>query len=93
MPKHPHALQLQPPAASDEIRDASLQRVCKITGFGKLSQANDEAFARTVAEGRRGSETVARQLVTSSAAERPRRRSGTWACAGGPAVRNGLRLL
>ena len=35
----------EPEATDDEIRDAALQYVRKISGFTKPSQANEEAFA------------------------------------------------
>ena len=37
-----------PPASEDEVRDAALQYVRKISGFNKPSRANEEAFARAV---------------------------------------------
>src|SRR3954469_16346947 len=38
----------EPPATNDEVRDAALQYVRKISGFTKPSQANTEAFERAV---------------------------------------------
>ncbi len=38
----------EPPATEDEVRDASLQYVRKVSGFTKPSQANTEAFERAV---------------------------------------------
>ncbi|HLB18322.1 MAG TPA: DUF2277 domain-containing protein [Gaiellaceae bacterium] len=40
----------EPPATEDEVRDAALQYVRKISGFTNPSQANDEVFARAVEE-------------------------------------------
>jgi hypothetical protein len=40
----------EPPATEDEVRDAALQYVRKISGYTKPSQANDEVFARAVDE-------------------------------------------
>ena len=40
----------EPPATEDEVRDAALQYVRKISGYTKPSQANDEVFARAVEE-------------------------------------------
>lgn len=37
-----------PPATDDEIRDASLQFVRKISGFSKPSRANEAPFRRAV---------------------------------------------
>ncbi|HEX8054695.1 MAG TPA: DUF2277 domain-containing protein [Thermoleophilaceae bacterium] len=37
-----------PPASEDEIRDAALQYVRKISGSTKPSKANEEAFNRAV---------------------------------------------
>ena len=38
----------EPPATEDEVRDASLQYVRKVSGFTKPSQANAEAFDHAV---------------------------------------------
>jgi hypothetical protein len=38
----------EPPVTDDEIRDASLQFVRKLSGFTKPSKANEEAFERAV---------------------------------------------
>ena len=37
-----------PPASEEEIRDAALQYVRKISGFHKPSRVNEEAFADAV---------------------------------------------
>jgi hypothetical protein len=37
-----------PPATTDEVHDAALQYVRKISGFTKPSRANEEAFNRAV---------------------------------------------
>ena len=56
----------EPPATSEEIRDASLQYVRKISGFTKPAQANEEAFARAVDEIAAASKRLLEQLVTSA---------------------------
>jgi len=56
----------EPPATNEEIRDASLQYVRKISGFTKPSQANEEAFARAVEEVAAASKRLLEQLVTSA---------------------------
>ena len=56
----------EPPATNDEIRDASLQYVRKISGFSKPSQANEEAFARAVDEVAAATKRLLEQLVTSA---------------------------
>ena len=38
----------EPPATEDEVRDAALQYVRKISGMNKPSQVNEEAFNRAV---------------------------------------------
>ena len=38
----------EPPATTDEVHDAALQFVRKISGFAKPSQANAEPFERAV---------------------------------------------
>ena len=56
----------EPPATNEEIRDASLQYVRKISGFSKPSQANDQAFARAVDEVAAATKRLLEQLVTSA---------------------------
>jgi hypothetical protein len=56
----------EPSATNEEIRDASLQYVRKISGFTKPSQANAEAFARAVDEVAAASKRLLDQLVTSA---------------------------
>jgi hypothetical protein len=56
----------EPPATNEEIRDASLQYVRKISGFTKPSRANEEAFARAVDEVATASKRLLEQLVTSA---------------------------
>jgi hypothetical protein len=56
----------EPPATNEEIRDASLQYVRKISGYTKPSQANAEAFARAVDEVAAVSKRLLEQLVTSA---------------------------
>jgi hypothetical protein len=57
----------EPPATNEEIRDASLQYVRKISGFTKPSQANEAAFASAVDEVTAASKRMLEQLVTSAA--------------------------
>jgi hypothetical protein len=57
----------EPPATNEEIHDASLQYVRKVSGFTKPSQANEEAFARAVDEVARATTRLLEQLVTSAA--------------------------
>jgi hypothetical protein len=57
----------EPPATNEEIQDASLQYVRKISGFTKPSQANEAAFARAVDEVSVASKRLLEQLVTSAA--------------------------
>ena len=57
----------EPPATNEEIRDASLQYVRKISGYTKPSQANEAAFARAVDEVAAASKRLLEQLVTSAA--------------------------
>ena len=57
----------EPPATSEEIRDASLQYVRKVSGFNKPSHANEEAFARAVDEIAGATTRLLEQLVTSAA--------------------------
>jgi hypothetical protein len=57
----------EPPATNEEIRDASLQYVRKISGYTKPSQANEAAFARAVDEVVAASKRLLDELVTSAA--------------------------
>jgi hypothetical protein len=57
----------EPPATEEEIRDAALQYVRKISGFSKPSQANAEAFARAVDEVADASSRLLASLVTTAA--------------------------
>jgi hypothetical protein len=57
----------EPPATNEEIHDASLQYVRKVSGFTKPSQANEAAFARAVDEVTGATARLLEQLVTSAA--------------------------
>ena len=57
----------EPGATDEEIRDASLQYVRKISGFTKPSQANEEAFARAVDEIADATRRLVESLVTTAA--------------------------
>ena len=57
----------EPPATRDEVEAASLQYVRKISGFTKPSQANEEAFTRTVDEVTAASQRLLDALVTNAA--------------------------
>ena len=57
----------EPAATDDEVRDAALQYVRKISGFTKPSQANEQAFARAVDDVAAATECLLDQLVTSAA--------------------------
>ena len=63
-----HALfNYEPPATDEEVRDAALQYVRKISGFTKPSKANEEAFARAVDEVAAASQRLLDELVTTAA--------------------------
>ena len=57
----------EPPATEDEVRDASLQYVRKISGFTKPSRANEEAFSHAVDEVAEATRRLVDVLVTSAA--------------------------
>ena len=57
----------EPPATDEEVRDAALQYVRKISGFTKPSRANEEAFDRAVEEVADASRRLIDALVTSAA--------------------------
>jgi hypothetical protein len=56
----------EPAATEEEVRDASLQYVRKISGFTKPSQANEEAFARAVDEITDATRRLVDSLVTTA---------------------------
>lgn len=55
-----------PPATPEEIRDASLQFVRKISGFSKPSKVNEASFTLAVDEVANASVRLLRSLDTSS---------------------------
>ena len=55
-----------PPATSEEVQDAALQYVRKISGSTKPSKANAEAFDRAVAEVAEATERLLDSLVTNA---------------------------
>ncbi len=55
-----------PTATEEEVRDASLQYVRKISGFTKPSQANEAAFARAVDEVAAATRKLLDELVTTA---------------------------
>jgi len=56
----------EPAATDEEVRDASLQYVRKISGFTKPSQANEDAFARAVDEIADTTRRLVDSLVTTA---------------------------
>jgi hypothetical protein len=56
----------EPPATPEEIRDASLQFVRKLSGFNKPSQANEAAFIRAVDQVTAAAEELIGSLSTNS---------------------------
>jgi hypothetical protein len=56
----------EPPATEDEVRDAALQYVRKISGFTKPSQANEGAFERAVDEVAAATQRLIDALVTNA---------------------------
>jgi hypothetical protein len=56
----------EPPATEEEVRDASLQYVRKISGFTKPSQANAAAFERAVEAVTAASARLLDELVTTA---------------------------
>jgi hypothetical protein len=55
-----------PPATADEVHDAAVQYVRKISGFSKPSAANVEAFERAVAAVEQASGRLLDELVTNA---------------------------
>jgi hypothetical protein len=56
----------EPPATDEEIREAALQYVRKVSGSTKPSQANAEAFDRAVDEIASATGNLLEALVTSA---------------------------
>ena len=56
----------EPPATEEEVRDAALQYVRKISGYSKPSRANTEAFERAVDEVAAASARLLDELVTEA---------------------------
>ena len=56
----------EPPASDDEIRDAALQYVRKLSGTRKPSQANRATFERAVDEITEATTRLVRGFVTSA---------------------------
>jgi hypothetical protein len=56
----------EPPATNEEVRDAALQYVRKISGFTKPSHANAEAFERAVDAVTEASTRLLAELVTTA---------------------------
>lgn len=56
----------EPPATEQEIRDASLQFVRKLSGFNAPSKANAVAFERAVEEVTAAATVLIRSLTTSA---------------------------
>jgi hypothetical protein len=56
----------EPGATDEEVRDASLQYVRKISGYTKPSRANEEAFGRAVDEVAAATRRLVDSLVTSA---------------------------
>jgi hypothetical protein len=56
----------EPPATEEEVRDAALQYVRKVSGFNKPSQANLETFERAVDEVTSATQRMIDDLVTTA---------------------------
>ena len=56
----------EPPATEDEVHDAALQYVRKVSGFTKPSQANAAAFERAVEEVAQTTGRLIAELVTNA---------------------------
>ncbi|HVW90699.1 MAG TPA: DUF2277 domain-containing protein [Gaiellaceae bacterium] len=55
-----------PPTSEDEVEAAALQYVRKVSGMTKPSKANEEAFARAVAEVTAVTSRLLGELVTTA---------------------------
>ncbi|MFP5282587.1 MAG: DUF2277 domain-containing protein [Actinomycetes bacterium] len=59
----------EPPATGNEVHDAALQYVRKVSGMTKPSQANEEAFYRAVHDIAHATEHLLEALTTSAPAK------------------------
>jgi hypothetical protein len=59
----------EPPTTDDEIHDAALQYVRKVSGMTKPAQANQEAFAEAVEAVSAATRALLEALVTSAPAK------------------------
>ncbi|MFL5969709.1 MAG: DUF2277 domain-containing protein [Gaiellaceae bacterium] len=57
----------EPPATQDEVREAALQYVRKVSGFTKPSRANEETFNRGVDEVAAATQRLIDSLATTAA--------------------------
>lgn len=56
----------EPPATDEEVRDASLQFVRKLSGYNKPSHANEKPFDRAVDEVTKAAHKLLDSLVTDA---------------------------
>ena len=56
----------EPPTTAEEIQDAALQYVRKVSGMQKPSRANEAAFERALAEVAHATEHLLAELVTTA---------------------------
>ena len=56
----------EPPATHEEVHDAALQFVRKVSGFTKPAKANEEAFERAVDAIAEATMTLIEDLVTAA---------------------------
>jgi hypothetical protein len=56
----------EPPASNEELADAALQYVRKVSGFSKPSQANEVAFERAVTAVTAATRDLVDSLVTNA---------------------------
>ena len=56
----------EPSATDEEVKDAAIQYVRKISGFTKPSQANEQAFAQAVDEIAASTRRLVDSLVTTA---------------------------
>ncbi len=59
----------EPPAGAEEVHDAALQYVRKVSGFSKPSRANTEAFDRAVEAVAAATMQLIGELVTTAPAK------------------------
>ena len=66
VPEHPRSPHFEPPTTDDEVREAALEFVRKVSGSTHPSRANTEAFERAIDEIAEATRRMLNELVTNA---------------------------